>query len=515
MKKRNIFKYICLILYIICSTLIIVHSSLNGTASSNESNKVVNIFSFVLNKITKENNVYIDVNNIELNSEIKNTYLGETIKLDLNVLPSEASNKSLTFLSSDSNIASVDSHGNITFNNLGECEIKVISKSNSDVSLTLPIKVSYPTIDSYSILIDGEEYKENMALNYDTYHYIDVISDTHIYKCDYSSSSVKVNEYGAFYLNSNYSNFNIDIALNDNKNVSLKFNLGTKGKIKTITSYSLTSFNDKLYVNSNYDLNGSYLPSDGDINDLYFKVDNNYAEVKDNKLCIYKSCDNLSLEVISRSNGNKLFETSLNTYDVFPTEIKINNNLDNGVLSLSVLNSTKLNISFDEKATYKNVKYESGNTSLLVIDDNGLIQTLEKGETTIKIVLDYDGQHLEKVINVSIIRQPYIKDIATFSYWIRKLVGHFGLFMAMSLFGTLTYLLFIKKKYISYPISIGVSLFLACLSEFIQVFAGSRGPSFKDVGIDMLGACIPFIIILCIDLLIYFIKNKKDKKENL
>lgn len=515
MKKRNIFKYICLVLYIICSTLIIVHASLNGTTSSNESNKVVNIFSSILNKVTKENNVYIDVNKIELNSSLENTYLGENIKLDLNVLPSEASNKSLTYVSSNPSIASVDSHGNVTFNSIGECEIKATSKANSDVFLNLPIKVSYPSIDEYSILIDGKEYSKDMVLDYNTYHYIDIISDTHIYKCNYTSSSVNVNEYGAFYLDNKANSFNIDISLNDDKNTSLEFKLGSSGNNKTITSYSLNSFNEKLYVNSSYDISYSYLPSEANINDLYYKVDESYLEVKDNKLYIYKSSDNLSLEVISRSNGNKLYETNLKTYDVFPSEIKINNTLSNGVLSLSVLNSTKLNISFDSEATYKNVKFESGDTSILVIDDNGLIQTLEKGDTTIKISLDYDGQHLDKVINVSVIRQPYIKDIATFSYWIRKLVGHFGLFMAMSLFGTLTYLMFIKKKYISYPISFGVSLLLACLSEFIQVFAGSRGPSFKDVGIDMLGACIPFVIILFIDILIYLIKNKANKKESL
>ncbi len=515
MKKKNIFKYICLVLYIICSTLIIVHSSLNGTASSNESNKVVNIFSSFLNRVTKENNVYIDVNQIVLNSEISNTYLGEDLKLDLSVLPSEASNKSLSFVSSDPSIASIDNNGKINFNSIGECEIKITSKANSNVSLSLPIKVTYPKVTQYTILIDGSEYEENNYLTYNTYHYIDVVSDSKIYKCEYTSSVVSINQYGAFYLDNGNTSFSIDINLNDDIKTSLNFKTGTSSITNSITSYSLSLLEEKLYVNSCYDLSYSYLPTDGNINDIYYKVDEDYAEVKNNKLYIYKSNSNLSLEVYSRSSEFKLFETSLQTYDVFPSEIIINNTLNDDTLSLSVLNSTKLDISFNKEATYKNVKYESGDTSILVIDDNGLIRTLEKGETSIKISLDYDSKHIEKTIKVSITRQPYIKDIATFSYWIRKLIGHFGLFMAMSLFGTLTYLMFIKKKYISYPLSIGVSFILASSSEVIQIFAGSRGPSFKDVGIDMLGASIPFIIILIIDLLIYFINQNKNKKENL
>lgn len=514
MKRRNIFKYICLTLYVICSTLIIVHSCLNGSTSSNESNKVVNIFSSILNKVTQENNVYINVNKIELNSNLKDTYLGNSTKLDLNVLPSEASNKSLSFTSTDSSICTVDNNGNLSFNNIGSCNIIVTSNSNKDVSLTVPINVTYPIISEYQILIDGIKYEDNMSLDYNTYHYIDVISQTTIYKSIYSSNYVDVNSYGAFYLDNSISSFKIDVNLNNCVNTSLYFKLGNQGNSKTITNYSLNKLDDKLYVNSSYDLNYSVLPSTSNLDDLYYKIDYKYGEVKSNKLYLYKSSDNIPLEVISRSSGDLLYSTSLKIYDVFPTEIRINNSLDNDVLSLTVLNSTKLSVSFNKEATYKNVKYESGDNSILVIDDNGLIQTLNKGDTTIKLSLDYDNSHLEKTIKVSVIRQPYIKDISTFSYWVRKLVGHFGLFMVMSLFGTLTYLFFIKKKYISYPVSIFVSFVLACLSEFIQIYAGSRGPSFKDVGIDMLGASIPFVIILIIDLIIYLVKSKKNKSIN-
>lgn len=513
--KKKIFKYICLVLYIICSTLIIVHSSFNGNVSSNESNKVVNIFSYVLNKITRENNVYIDVTDIELNSSLDKMYLGEKVTLDLNVLPSDASNKSLSFSSSDNSIASISSNGTLEFNSLGECDITITSKANNDVKLVKHINVVYPEIKDYKIYIDGNEYVENMLVSSSSYHYIDVVSGTNIYKKEFTSTFTEVNEYGAFYLGDSTTNFSMDVNLNDNINVTLKFSIGSEKKNELVSSYSLSPFNEKLYVNGIYDLDYSFLPTNGNKHDLYYKIDSEYGEVKDDKLYIYKASENLNLEVISRSSSTILYKTSLTSYDVFPSEIIINNKLDNDTLSLSVLNSTLLNISFNEEATYKNVQYESGDTSILVIDNNGLIRTLEKGETYIKISLDYDSKHLEKIIKINVTRQPYIRDLDTFSYFVRKLVGHFGLFMAMSLFGTLTYLMFIKKKYIAYPISIGVSFILASGSEIIQIFAGNRGPSFKDVGIDMLGVSIPFLIILVIDMIIYLHKTKKSIKEEL
>lgn len=513
--KKKIFKYICLVLYIICSTLIIVHSSFNGNVSSNESNKVVNIFSYVLNKITRENNVYIDVTGIELNSSLDKMYLGEKVTLDLNVLPSDASNKSLSFSSSDTSVASISSNGTLEFNSLGECDITITSKANNDVKLVKHINVVYPEIKDYKIYIDGNEYIENMLVSSSSYHYIDVVSDTNIYKKEFTSTFTEVNEYGAFYLGDPTTNFSMDVNLNDNINFTLKFSIGSEKKNESVSSYSLSPFNEKLYVNGIYNLDYSFLPTNGNKHDLYYKIDSEYGEVKDDKLYIYKASENLNLEVISRSSSTILYKTSLVAHDVFPSEIIINNKLDNDTLSLSVLNSTLLNISFNEEATYKNVQYESGDTSILVIDNNGLIRTLEKGETYIKISLDYDSKHLEKIIKINVTRQPYIRDLDTFSYFVRKLVGHFGLFMAMSLFGTLTYLMFIKKKYIAYPISIGVSFILASGSEIIQIFAGNRGPSFKDVGIDMLGVSIPFLIILVIDMIIYLHKTKKSIKEEL
>lgn len=513
--KKKIFKYICLILYIICSTLIIVHSSFNGNASSNESNKVVNIFSYVLNKITRENNVYIDATDIELNTSLDKMYLGEKVTLDLNVLPSDASNKSLSFSSSDDSVASISSNGTLEFNSLGECDITITSNANKDVKLVKHVNVVYPEIKDYKIYIDGNEYAENMLVSSSSYHYIDIVSDTNIYKKEFTSTFTEVNEYGAFYLGDSTTNFSMGVNLNDNIDVTLKFTLGSEKKNESVSSYTLSSFYEKLYVNGIYNLNYSFLPTSSNKHDLYYKIDSEYGEVKDDKLYIYKASENLNLEVISRSSSTILYKTSLTTYDVFPSEIIINNKLDNDILSLSVLSSTLLNISFNEEATYKNVKYESGDTSILVIDNNGLIRTLEKGETYIKVSLDYDSKHLEKIIKVNVTRQPYIRDLDTFSYFVRKLVGHFGLFLAMSLFGTLTYLMFIKKKYLAYPISIGVSFILASSSEIIQIFAGNRGPSFKDVGIDMLGASIPFLIILVIDMIIYLHKTKKSIKEEL
>lgn len=74
-----------------------------------------------------------------------------------------------------------------------------------------------------------------------------------------------------------------------------------------------------------------------------------------------------------------------------------------------------------------------------------------------------------------------------FKAFVRKLFGHYGLFVAFSLSVNLTFLQ--TKIKISYFLisSFLIGLFVASLSEFAQLFTPLRGASIKDVGIDFLG----------------------------
>lgn len=91
--------------------------------------------------------------------------------------------------------------------------------------------------------------------------------------------------------------------------------------------------------------------------------------------------------------------------------------------------------------------------------------------------------------------------------FIRKAIGHFGLFFLNGIFATLSghYWLALNSKAKTLVVfSIGV--FLAGLSEFIQVFAPERGPSFGDVLIDVSG----FVLGILFSLIMFNLIAKKD-----
>lgn len=99
----------------------------------------------------------------------------------------------------------------------------------------------------------------------------------------------------------------------------------------------------------------------------------------------------------------------------------------------------------------------------------------------------------------------------TFHGVIRKLVGHFGLFLIDGLFVYWTIHFFFKDKWwVKIIISLGIGLFVASLTEMIQLFIPNRAGSFIDILIDYSG----FIVGAGISFLVIFIHKKAVLKNN-
>lgn len=100
-----------------------------------------------------------------------------------------------------------------------------------------------------------------------------------------------------------------------------------------------------------------------------------------------------------------------------------------------------------------------------------------------------------------------------FAFDIRKLFGHYGLFVLSGSFSSWALYLFLNKTKVHNLIQIAISLIfgfaLACLSEFVQVFTDGRTGAWTDVGIDSGGYLTGFLLVI----LIIFIRNLVLKKK--
>lgn len=102
----------------------------------------------------------------------------------------------------------------------------------------------------------------------------------------------------------------------------------------------------------------------------------------------------------------------------------------------------------------------------------------------------------------------------SFATFIRKMFGHFGLFVISGLLSSLAiYLSLNPWKWSKYLMLIASSLvfglFMGALTEIIQLNVPGRSGQFTDVLIDFSGYLLGFLIIL---LILFLIIRKQNKK---
>lgn len=225
-------------------------------------------------------------------------------------------------------------------------------------------------------------------------------------------------------------------------------------------------------------------------------------------------------ESISVKVLNKLALNTENTYTLSGNTIK---HIKDNLYEFKNGNTIKLTINFADDATYRNVTYSSSNEKVATIGADGIISPVGLGETTITITYS-DGYSIEKpfviTIKLKVLKQPLISNIKKFTAYIRKALGHFGVFFILGIFSLFTYLLFFKKKQWGYsiPIHFASGYLIAFISEVIQLYVPGRCGALRDVHIDYLGFILSSAFILIIIGLIYLIKYliyicKKRKTE--
>ncbi len=134
--------------------------------------------SVTVNKIPA---VGVDSVKLAINSNtVTMLYVGDTIDLVANVYPSDADNKSLTWVSSNASVATVTSLGHVTAVGIGEAQISVTADAHSDTynivvnernedALPSPIPVPTSTpVPSDAQTAAGTEVREVTIVNFDT-----------------------------------------------------------------------------------------------------------------------------------------------------------------------------------------------------------------------------------------------------------------------------------------------------------------------------------------------------------
>ena len=349
---------------------------------------------------------YIKVTSIDVDLDKTKIEKGSTLDLAslITVSPADATNKTLTYTSSDSSIISVDDKGLISGLAQGMATI-TIHQADIEKEITLDCVVSVTGIEktNESTLSSKIEKGETLDIkNYFNVLPVDATNNSVFYTIN-DTNIATISEDGIISALSK-GDFTLTITTVDGAyHASFEFEVYVT--VKDI--YVEVPENNVFKVNETYQIKAHVLPVDANVQTINYYTATNKATVNSNGLVTFVEIgnDNGEVKITIRSVESSI-EKTLTLYVVQPVSNVVINTEDKVVLPVG--ESLNLNYTiYPTNASNKEVKYSSSNTSIASINEYGLITSLSIGEVVISVeTLDgsfkdsitlYCGPHVESI----------------------------------------------------------------------------------------------------------------------
>lgn len=171
--------------------------------------------------------------------------------------------------------------------------------------------------------------------------------------------------------------------------------------------------------------------------------------------------------------------------------------------------------SLNPNVSNKNIIVEDYDNNLISVSSQGrgfTAHVLEEGECTISFYSEANPS-LRSLIQLTLLKTGAINEdnIVDVGLTLRKVLGHAFVFGVAQIFTCLCcyFFLYDKKIWIFPTLSFSISLTVAIISEIIERNIPSRSGTVLDVLIDMSGVIIALAIVFSV---IFFAKRKKEKQ---
>ena len=518
-----------------------ISSAIQGGSSGASTDKVTNILDEkfdISGKVEVEKTVRL----ITLTKSKQTNFCGDTETLAVTILPEGFENLALSFASSDSSIASVDSTGKITYNKIGSAKITATYKGKNQNG------EKYTVSDSCNVECSGIKPDKDTKLSFVKY------GDN----AKNELKSVKVGERATALVNGGetknyilkYESDNSECVATQGSSVfALSVGKATvtaryKGEIVAKKAIEVTENDDALIPSSVEFTSPEFLPKfilgkmysvkelvksitvkrgDGTENTFFCSDDSSvdefnnalnllYFRASSDKLMFYgknveaKKIGDVKIIISSPHNPNLRYEIGCAVNKAKPESITIVG--DSVIVPHSVVKYTATLLPYDygdnNNLTWKVVK---GNAS--VNEETGTL--VSKGYGTIVLRCsssDFPDVYADYEIKSKLFTTAY--------GFVRKFMGH-GLLSALlgfGIFGSLFLLL--KRKLAAIPLTVVSSCVFASVSEFIQYFTPGRFCSFSDMIVDTVGAMCGMMTAITLMLIIgvtWRIISKRSYRE--
>lgn len=443
--------------------------------------------------------------------------IGESGTVNGKVYPQNATNKSLTYSSSDNSIVEAYSSGKIVARSEGSATIRIESAEDENIFDEISVTVISVAVEKIEIdnipdeIHVGEKHKvevnftpknaTNKSVSWQS-------SDTTVLTVS-NSGSITAKKEGT-------ATITVTSVANPELVASVEITVLPKDENPVIPAESLKiNANDTTgYIGSSVKLTAKLYPDDASGKIEWYSSDESIATVSQKGVV---SCLKAGEVTITAKCGDNI-ESSINITVKEVLSRTISLDFDNlspceGGYEIKQGESGKVVAKLDENATILDITYSSSDESIAKIGSDGTIEAIRGGTVTITVSTSYENETTSESFELTVDPITLKDTMENFYYTIRKSIGHFGAFLVLGILGSLTYYIIFPKsfggKLLGSAVSLTAGFAVAGITEILQLpyFTEGRYCSFNDVLIDFSGYCTAAIPIALIILIFHLIKK--------
>ena len=524
------FKIVLLVFYIIIALILIYEAAIPGDISSKQHNFIKKIINNISKIFIKEKIVM--PTDIVINNSFKETYYtNETLTLDVDVLPSNASYKELSCTSTNTNVLTVNGNGRITFLDTGKASI-IVEQKDSKITKNFElnvIKYDEPIeelIEPEAIILKSVDDKTSCAIGDVIVFYLafdkEDVNDYKFYLTSSDESICKTFDNYCYGVGVGMATIEVThrtTGLTSSMNIEV-----TDGSIIEPTYYKLNG-PDTIYINDNTKYTYT-IDIDPNASNLYKEVrfgayDINGNRSDDQVFDIGWNTGELYIYGYGEGYIYAYFGDTLSYY----IKLSIKNilpeyELENKRIIIGESYKVVVNPTNKDNMTYAIYTYSSSDEEVASIDNLGNITPHITGVVDITVEVNDGFDSVSKSFELTVDNKVIEDDIGqSFGKIIRKGIAHFLGFIVFGFIAFMMFYMWIKPKYDGSSkyvlLLIGVNgLVFSILTEAIQLLSPGRDGTIRDVLLDYFGYTISFVISISILLIAYFItKKRKNNKK--
>ena len=512
-------------IYITGIAVLLAQALTPGSESSNISQNFGDRLDEVVTEIQKPEITEVRVSDIGISSitvsDEKYTdseigmYLGETGKIKCRITPEDATNKSLSYTSSDDSIVLAYPDGRIVAKALGSATVTVTSLDNPGLTDTVKVTVTSLPIEGISIaepgaISVGEKIRlelEFIPKNTTEKSVLWHSSNPDVLSVDKSGTVTAKSEGEA--------TITVTSTVNNQIVASITVKVDQKKEIQIIPpeSVSIKSQSQIGRVGSTLKLSAELYPAGAEAGLIWHSSDESVATISQKGVL---TCHKAGEVTVTVSCGDGI-ESSIRitVKEVLSKNIDLDfddiSHTEEGGYVLKQGSSGKVIATLDEGATILSVTFASSDENVAKISGDGVITALKGGTTTITVSTSYDGETTEVSFDLTVDPITLKDTMENFYYWVRKSMGHFGAFLVLGIFAALSYFIIFKKtlkgKLLAFLVTLVAGFAVAGITEILQLpyFTAGRYCSFDDVLLDFYGYCTSTIPIFVLIIVLHFV----------